>query len=91
MGGIKKEAEGWCNSWGSPILRKKGKETERINTNESAVGVSGKKNFQRTRAKHLPRVGEKGRYYFQGIKGARLISTINDQRGEECREDVIIT
>ena len=42
MGGIKKEAEGWCNSWGSPILRKKGKETERINTNESAVGVSGK-------------------------------------------------
>ena len=24
MGDIKKEAEGWCNSWGSPILRKKG-------------------------------------------------------------------
>ena len=23
MGDIKKEAEGWCNSWGSPILRKK--------------------------------------------------------------------
>ena len=44
MGGIKKEAEGYCNSWGSPILRKKkkGKETERINTNESATGVSGK-------------------------------------------------
>ena len=55
------------------------------------MGVSGKKIFQRTRAKHLPRVGEKGRYYFQGIKGARLIRTINDQRGEECREDVIIT
>ena len=42
MGGIKKEAEGWCNSWGSPILRKKGEETERINTNESAMGASGK-------------------------------------------------
>ena len=39
----------------------------------------------------MPRVGEKGRYYFQGIKGARLIRTINDQRGEECREDVRIT
>ena len=28
MGGIKKEAEGWCNSWGSPILRKKKKKGE---------------------------------------------------------------
>ena len=25
MGDTKKEAEGRCNSWGSPILRKKGK------------------------------------------------------------------
>ena len=39
----------------------------------------------------MPRVGEKGRYYFEGIIWARLFNIINDQRGEEWRKDVRIT
>ena len=72
MGGIKKEAEGWCNSWGSPILRKKEKEPERINTNESAMGVSGK-NFKEQGRNICHVLERKGDITFKGSKEQDLL------------------